>query len=274
MSVSSNSYPLRHSLVFNCLIKPWAVLAAWFAVSLAAPALLAQAPAPSAHPAATAAPAPPAEEQTNAATPGGPHESIKVYGHWVIEVRNPDGSLAQRREFENALQRSAGQAVAAALLLGNAVPAGWEVQLLANPVGSKKNTTPCGNQCILLQQQLGPCSSGCSANLTGSSARPLANGGPLGFNLSGWIQATQDGAISGVQTNLIGCGFQAPISDSLNTTSPAQCAAGPRDNLLSPEFTAATLGSTNCGAKGENSCEITGIQANQMINVSVTITFQ
>src|SRR5262245_57695497 len=25
---------------------------------------------------------------------GGPQEGIKVHGHWVIEVRNPDGSLA------------------------------------------------------------------------------------------------------------------------------------------------------------------------------------
>jgi hypothetical protein len=30
-------------------------------------------------------------------------EGIKVHGHWVIEVRNPDGSIASRREFENAL---------------------------------------------------------------------------------------------------------------------------------------------------------------------------
>jgi len=32
-----------------------------------------------------------------------PSQGIKVHGHWVIEVRNPDGSLHLRREFENAL---------------------------------------------------------------------------------------------------------------------------------------------------------------------------
>jgi hypothetical protein len=32
----------------------------------------------------------------------GPQEGIKVHGHWVIEVRNPDGKVATRREFENA----------------------------------------------------------------------------------------------------------------------------------------------------------------------------
>jgi hypothetical protein len=37
---------------------------------------------------------------------GGPQEGIKVHGHWIIEVRNPDGSLAERREFDNALTQS------------------------------------------------------------------------------------------------------------------------------------------------------------------------
>ena len=30
-------------------------------------------------------------------------EGIEVHGHWTIEVRNPDGSLDERYEFENAL---------------------------------------------------------------------------------------------------------------------------------------------------------------------------
>jgi hypothetical protein len=34
----------------------------------------------------------------------GRHEGIKVHGHWTIEVRNPDGTLATHREFENAYQ--------------------------------------------------------------------------------------------------------------------------------------------------------------------------
>lgn len=34
---------------------------------------------------------------------GAPTEGIKVHGHWVIDVRNPDGSLASHNEFENAL---------------------------------------------------------------------------------------------------------------------------------------------------------------------------
>jgi hypothetical protein len=36
---------------------------------------------------------------------GGKDEGIKVHGHWVLEIRNPDGSLASRKEFENSLTR-------------------------------------------------------------------------------------------------------------------------------------------------------------------------
>lgn len=41
--------------------------------------------------------------QEVASRPGGHVESITVHGHWTIEVLNPDGSLAERREFDNAL---------------------------------------------------------------------------------------------------------------------------------------------------------------------------
>jgi hypothetical protein len=36
----------------------------------------------------------------------GSHEGIKVHGHWMIEVRNPDGEVVTRREFENAITQS------------------------------------------------------------------------------------------------------------------------------------------------------------------------
>ena len=37
------------------------------------------------------------------ASPGGPHEGIKVHGHWAIVIKNTDGSVASRHEFENSL---------------------------------------------------------------------------------------------------------------------------------------------------------------------------
>ena len=46
---------------------------------------------------------------------GGPSEGIKVRGAWTIQVFNPDGSMAQKVEFENALRLEGADALAAAL---------------------------------------------------------------------------------------------------------------------------------------------------------------
>ena len=49
----------------------------------------------------------PRESSVNALeSQGGPQKGIKVYVHWTIEVRDPDGKLAAHREFENALEPS------------------------------------------------------------------------------------------------------------------------------------------------------------------------
>jgi hypothetical protein len=39
-------------------------------------------------------------------------QGIQVRGHWIIEVRDPDGTLADRREFENALTLSGAELLA------------------------------------------------------------------------------------------------------------------------------------------------------------------
>src|SRR5271163_1792477 len=60
--------------------------------------------APAPHPGAKPAEAAPATPPPAAKTPSkGSQEGIKVHGHWTIEVRNPDGSLAKHVEFENSL---------------------------------------------------------------------------------------------------------------------------------------------------------------------------
>ena len=41
---------------------------------------------------------------TTGKKPGGLTEGLTVHGHWVIDVRNPDGTLAAHRDFENAYQ--------------------------------------------------------------------------------------------------------------------------------------------------------------------------
>lgn len=86
--------------------------------------------------AATPAKAAPALQPAAAsgAKPGGNHEGITVHGHWVIEVKNPDGTVTARREFENSLS-SGGNGNGAGLLaalLGRSLSAGsWNVVLYA-----------------------------------------------------------------------------------------------------------------------------------------------
>ena len=100
----------------------------------------AQAAGASAHPAKNAAtPAAPAAVPANSPSaeqtaaqgerkPGGNHEGIQVHGHWVIEVRNPDGTVTARREFENSIQPY-GMFFLASVMAGNNASGGLSVLL-------------------------------------------------------------------------------------------------------------------------------------------------
>ena len=61
-----------------------------------------------------------------AAQPGAASEGIKVHGDWTIEVRNPDGSLASRHRFQNALTTN-GAANLTGLLASQKVACAWGV---------------------------------------------------------------------------------------------------------------------------------------------------
>lgn len=73
-------------------------------------------------------------------------DGIKLHGHWMIEVRNPDGSLASHTEFENAIALP-GKTMLVQFLSRAQIPGNWVV-LLGDPTG------PCMTggkpwQCIL-----------------------------------------------------------------------------------------------------------------------------
>jgi hypothetical protein len=65
-----------------------------------------------------------AEEEESPKPNSAGHQGVKVHGHWVLQVKNPDGSLGDRREFENSLTTvgafSSGDQVLGLLLSGNA----------------------------------------------------------------------------------------------------------------------------------------------------------
>ncbi len=92
---------------------------------------------PAATPALAAQPAAPGERK-----PGGNHEGIQVHGHWVIEVKNPDGKVTARREFENSLVttgNNAGGPMLVLLLSGLGASGGIGIDL-----GTTGANPPCG----------------------------------------------------------------------------------------------------------------------------------
>jgi hypothetical protein len=131
-SVVILSAPLAaHSQAGAVAARPAVALKGQASTAVPTPATAApgQAGAANATASGPAQSAPPAEQHSG----GGMHQGITVHGHWVIEVRNPDGSLAQRREFENSLQPN-GQLGIAALLAGNVTGGGLAVVLNGNSI--------------------------------------------------------------------------------------------------------------------------------------------
>lgn len=62
----------------------------------------------------------------------GAHEGIGVHGHWTIDVKNPNGTLARHVEFENGLCIGSGDQLLAQMLGGGGSVGGWEIKL-GNP---------------------------------------------------------------------------------------------------------------------------------------------
>lgn len=69
-----------------------------------------------------------------------PVQGVKVHGHWVIEVRNADGTLHERREFENALHKDGSLLLAGLLIrapaLNGLTGTFWGVVLRLSPTSS------------------------------------------------------------------------------------------------------------------------------------------
>jgi hypothetical protein len=132
-----------------------------------------QATVPAAKPAAKSV----AAEETSAPnTPG--NQGIRVHGHWVLQVKNPDGTLGERREFDNSLVSSTfslgminGGQLLTLLISGNAVAGDPGIAFITpNAVGMPTAPTePCS--VVAAEQRNGPGS--CFGFTTANS--PLLN---------------------------------------------------------------------------------------------------
>ena len=86
-------------------------------------------------------------ESENEAPQKAGHEGIKVHGHWVMMLRNPDGKIVDRREFDNSLvgvgQNTSGDQLLAALLSGNAVTGAPAIALATGTIPVSDQSQMC-----------------------------------------------------------------------------------------------------------------------------------
>ncbi|MFY9802999.1 MAG: hypothetical protein WAK78_15720 [Candidatus Acidiferrales bacterium] len=122
--------------------------------STAVQAAKSAAAAPASAAAAAKAPANPAAAP---APSGGLNTGIRIHGHWKIVVRNPDGTVATRRDFENSLTYP-GAFLLQNFLGGTMTPGAWAIGLGAQLPG---NSGPCANSFTITSSQTpSPVSSG------------------------------------------------------------------------------------------------------------------
>lgn len=152
-------------------------------------------------PASTAATAAPANQE---------HDGIKVHGWWTIVVKNPDGSIAEKREFENSLQNSGGTALAS-VLSGNLASGNWAIEFGNN--NAETTGGPCsGGPCVITVQGSGFVNSFGGSPIVATGLQVTADGPTV--TLQGSHVANQNGLINVVNTDLGTCSAG---------TAPASC---------------------------------------------------
>jgi len=213
------------------------------------------------------------EEQEEAAKPGKPgQEGIKVHGHWIIDIRNPDGTLVEHRDFQNSLTSVGGYALVG-LLSGQLSGGFWSIDFY-----HYLSTSPCGNNniCFILpspsvNNEASTCAYySCSFGLTVTTSYGCYVGGsappPCVLTLNGSFTALNAGAIDTVQTNLNYCAasnFSFLTSSALTQpadVSPLTCSTATSANASGVPFTSTTITPIN-------------VQSGQLIQISVAISF-
>jgi len=210
-------------------------------------------------------------ERKSASRAKGAHEGITVHGHWTIEVKNPDGTVASRHEFENKIS-PIGADLLTGLLSGQYVSGGFMVFLTSPGVCGggggdcsffdTRNTLYCpasavtGGGCGTLTYTPNP-----------SSARPAV---AVGYTLTGTVGPVSGaGQITAVDSGVLLC-FSQPFGVL------GASASGPF--LLFPATpqtcgTNSDVGSQLSLTSANLSTPYQSVIAGQSIAVTVVITF-
>jgi len=178
----------------------------------------------------SSASAPAANERSAQKGSAGLNQGIKMHGHWIIDIKNADGSLAHHHEFENSIQYD-GQNYLIGLMSGYGAAGLWEIYF--SSVGAMASTSPCNTAtypyCAIVasttaQPGLFICN-GLYTCATGLTITPTFGVGPT-LTLAGSIVATQAGSIGFVGTGMSACGGAAEgngFPASISTVTPAAC---------------------------------------------------
>ncbi|MDP3062926.1 MAG: hypothetical protein Q8O40_06925 [Chloroflexota bacterium] len=145
----------------------------------------------------------PAAQEPEVAPPGGPSEGIKVHGEWTIEVREPDGALVSRTEFENALTYS-GKTTLAWFLSRQWAVGQWFVRIEGSPLFPclPASSSP-SSSCYLAETTSGRTGSNVFKTLTLDT--PTEGSDQYKMVMSGNFTDQVSTSISAVQTFVYAC---------------------------------------------------------------------
>jgi hypothetical protein len=200
---------------------------------------------------------------------GSVQQGVKLHGHWVIDVRNPDGSLAEHRDFENAIY-SSGSAFLVGLMSGYLTPGDFMIAM--GPQSGNGACTATFQWCGIVRSLatypgLGYCSNydcGLGLTVTPNFGTGGLNSGPFSLVLAGSITANQTGTIGTVYSLISTCAniaFSSTVNPStIETSSPASCVTQTSSEPWYGPLSQATITPIS-------------VANGQIIQVTVTITF-
>lgn len=114
-------------------------------------------------------------------------DGIKVHGHWTIDVKNADGSLASHHEFENALTSDGAASLSRLLATPNTTVVGWTITVINNTGGLRTLTLGQGLDAVAADSPNLTVTAGGPPSVSGSGQQTVLQGSiqvPAAFSIS------------------------------------------------------------------------------------------
>jgi hypothetical protein len=235
---------------------------------------------PAAGPGASANAALPAAAQKSAPAAsgaGGPHDGIVVHGHWVIDVKNPDGSVAEHRDFENNLGNT-GNGILQQILIGQVVPAGITLYLCNLPSSENPVASSCLNSLIIFALPGFPetvCApaNDCFAVLSESSGASTSSSSPLVVTGTATLPSSAAAITANtVQSGIFVCSSLISGPNGPTPAPPPNSQFTPASCLATPQGISSTVSAGNVGFTGASMTAVT-INPGQSITVTFNLSF-